>query len=206
MSADGSTPVQRIVLVRHAETEWSLTGQHTGTTDLPLTPAGRQKVRRAGERLAGQQFTRVLTSPLKRAVETCELTGFGDFAETHDALREWDYGEAEGLTTPQIRERHPGWELYRDGAPGGESPEDVQRRVDALIEELCDLCRAGGHAVLFSHGHLLRALAARWIGLPVAGGRMLDLGTGSISRLGWKRELRVLQVWNDRAHLEGAVA
>ncbi len=202
--SDNDAPVQRIVLVRHAETEWSLTGQHTGSTDLPLTDGGRDKVRRAAPRLAGQRFTRVLTSPLQRAAETCELTGFAEEAEAHDGLREWEYGDYEGRTTPEIREDHPGWELYRDGAPGGESPEDVQKRVDALVEELCALCRSGGHALLFSHGHLLRALTARWIGLPVQGGRMLDLGTGSISELGWKRELKVLRVWNDRAHLEVA--
>lgn len=202
--SDDTTPIQRLVLVRHAETEWSLSGQHTGATDLPLTDAGREKVALAGNRLQGRSFTRVLTSPLQRAAETCEITGFAGQAVTHDALLEWDYGDYEGLTTPQIREQHPGWELYEHGAPGGESPADVQARLDPLIAELCELCRQGGHALLFSHGHLLRSLAARWIGLPVAGGRMLNLGTGSISVLGWKRELRVLEVWNDRAHLEQA--
>lgn len=201
-----TTPVQQLVLVRHAETAWSLTGQHTGSTDLPLTETGRQKVRRAGQRLAGRSFTRTLVSPLVRAIETSQLTGYGTVAEPRDALREWDYGEFEGLTTPQIRERWPDWELYRDGAPGGESPEDVGRRVDGLIEELAELCRSDGHALVFSHGHLLRAFAARWIGLPVAGGRLFELGTGSISTLGWKRELRVVQVWNDRSHLGQAAA
>jgi len=195
------TPLQRIVLVRHAETAWSLTGQHTGTTDLPLTEAGRHKVTLAGQRLTGRSFTRVLTSPLTRAAETSELTGFADQAEIHEGLREWDYGHYEGLTTPQIRDRDPGWELYRDGAPGGESPEQVGVRVDALIDELSDLCRQGGHALLFSHGHLLRALAVRWIGMPLATGRLLELGTGSLSTLGWKRELKVIETWNDRAHL-----
>jgi broad specificity phosphatase PhoE len=203
VTSDG-TPIQQIVLVRHAETAWSLTGQHTGTTDPPLTDAGRQKVRRAGVRLAGRRFTRTLVSPLVRAVETSQLTGYGEVAEPHEALREWDYGEFEGLTTPQIRERWPDWELYRDGAPGGEGPGDVERRVDGLVDELSELCRSQGHALLFSHGHLLRALAARWVGLPIAGGRLFELGTGSISTLGWKRELRVVQVWNDRAHLEQA--
>ncbi len=194
--------LQRIVLVRHAETAWSLTGQHTGSTDLPLTDAGRRKVALAGARLTGQRFTRVLTSPLQRAAETCAITGFDGRAEVHEALREWDYGEYEGRTTPQIREQDPGWELYRDGAPGGESPEAVRSRVDALIQELLALCREGGDALLFSHGHLLRALAARWLGEPVALGRHLGLGTGSLSTLGWKRELTVIEVWNDRAHLE----
>lgn len=196
--------LQRIVLVRHAETEWSLTGQHTGSTDLPLTDAGRRKVALAGQRLDGQRFTRVLTSPLSRAAETCRITGFADQAEVHEGLREWDYGAYEGRTTPQIREQDPGWELYRDGAPGGESPEQVRTRVDALIEELLALCRAGGHALLFSHGHLLRALAARWVGQPITLGRHLGLGTGSLSTLGWKRELTVIEVWNDRTHLGDA--
>lgn len=198
------TPLQRIVLVRHAETPWSLTGQHTGTTDLPLTDAGRHKVSLAGARLTGRAFTRVLTSPLQRAIETSHLTGFGDRAEIHEALREWDYGRYEGWTTAAIRARAPEWELYRDGAPEGESPNQVRARVDALIDELSELCRDGGHALLFSHGHLLRALAVRWIGLPLAAGRLLELGTGSISTLGWKRELKVIESWNDRAHLVSA--
>ncbi len=202
LPAEGS--LQRIVLVRHAETAWSLTGQHTGSTDLPLTDTGRRKVALAGERLAGQRFTRVLTSPLSRAAETCAITGFAGQAEVHEGLREWDYGTYEGRTTPEIREQDPGWELYRDGAPGGESPEQVRARVDALIEELLALCRAGGHALLFSHGHLLRALAARWAGQPIALGRHLGLGTGSLSTLGFKRELTVIEVWNDRAHLATA--
>ncbi len=201
--SDG-TPLQRIVLVRHAETPWSLTGQHTGSTDLPLTDTGRDKVVLAGQRLRGQVFTRVLTSPLTRARETCELTGFAGQAELHDGLREWDYGRYEGLTTPTIREQSPGWELYRDGAPGGESPDEVAARVDELVGELVELCRSGGHALLFSHGHLLRALAVRWIRQPIALGRVLGLGTGSISTLGWKRELRVIEHWNDRSHLEVA--
>lgn len=201
--SDG-TPLQRIVLVRHAETPWSLTGQHTGSTDLPLTDTGRDKVVLAGQRLRGQVFTRVLTSPLTRARETCELTGFAGQAELHDGLREWDYGRYEGLTTPTIREQSPGWELYRDGAPGGESPDEVAARVDELVGELVALCRSGGHALLFSHGHLLRALAVRWIRQPIALGRVLGLGTGSISTLGWKRELRVIEHWNDRSHLEVA--
>lgn len=198
------TPLQRIVLVRHAETPWSLTGQHTGSTDLPLTDAGRDKVVLAGQRLRGQHFTRVLTSPLTRARETCELTGFAGQAELHEGLREWDYGRYEGRTTSEIRDQVPGWELYRDGAPGGEAPDEVAARVDALVGELVELCRAGGHALLFSHGHLLRALAVRWIGQPIGLGRFLGLGTGSISTLGWKRELRVIEHWNDRTHLESA--
>ena len=202
MSADG--PLQRVVLVRHAETAWSLTGQHTGSTDLPLTDAGRRKVALAGRRLAGQRFTRVLTSPLSRAAETCAITGFDGQAEVHEGLREWDYGAYEGRTTPEIREQDPGWELYRDGAPDGESPAQVRSRVDALIGELVALCRDGGHALLFSHGHLLRALAARWVDQPIALGRSFQLGTGSLSTLGWKRELTVIEVWNDRAHLADA--
>lgn len=200
---NAETPLQRIVLVRHAETAWSLTGQHTGSTDLSLTDDGRRQVALVGERLVGRPFTRVLTSPLARAVQTCEITGFAGQAEVHEGLREWDYGDYEGLTTAEIRTGDPDWAVFRDGAPGGESPTQVRARVDALIEELTDLCRDGGHALLFSHGHLLRALAVRWIGLPITVARLLELGTGSVSTLGWKRGLKVIESWNDRTHLAG---
>lgn len=192
----------QVVLVRHAETAWSKSGQHTGRSDLPLLDEGRRKAQRTRPRLRGVPFARVLTSPLQRAVETCRLVGFGDVAETRDDLREWDYGDFEGLTTAEIREREPEWLVWRDGAPGGETPEDVQQRVDRLVAELADVCAGGGDALVFGHGHLLQALGVRWVELPIADGRLVVLGTASLSRLGWKRELRVIDTWNDTGHLE----
>lgn len=192
---------RHVVLIRHAETEWSQSGRHTGTTDPPLLEAGREKARTAGERLGGARFARVLSSPLRRALETCELAGYGGVVETRAELAEWDYGEYEGLTTAEIRERQPGWLVWHDGAPGGESPEDVAKRVDRVVAELADACAAGGDVLVFGHGHLLPALAVRWVGLPIADGRLLALGTASLSRLGWKRERRVLDTWNDTGHL-----
>lgn len=194
-------PDQTIVLARHAETEWSLSGQHTGTTDLPLTETGRHKTELIGRRLAGRRFTRVLTSPLARALDTCRIAGFGKVAEVRDELREWDYGKYEGLTTTAIRAQKPGWELWHDGAPGGESPDDVEQRANRLVDELCDMREHGGDVLVFGHGHMLRALAVRWVGLPIAAGRLFRLSTGTISTLGWKRELRVIDVWNDGSHL-----
>lgn len=197
-------PDQRIVLARHAETEWSLSGQHTGSTDLPLTETGRATAGLIGRRLRRERFDTVLTSPLKRAAETCRLAGYGDVAEVRDELREWDYGDYEGATTAEVREERLGWILWRDGAPGGETPAEVERRVDRLVDELRDLCEGGGDTLVFSHGHLLRALAVRWVGLPIDAGRLLRLSTGTVSTLGWKRELRVIDVWNDGSHLQEA--
>lgn len=192
----------QVVMVRHAETAWSKAGRHTGSSDLPLLDEGRDKAQRVGARLAGAPFARVLTSPLQRAAETCRLAGYGDVADNRDDLCEWDYGDVEGLTTAEIRERKPGWLVWRDGAPGGETPEDVQRRVDRLVAELAGVCADGGDALVFGHGHLLQALGVRWVELPIADGRLVVLGTAGISRLGWKRELRVIDTWNDSAHLE----
>lgn len=192
---------QRIVIVRHAETEWSLSGQHTGRTDIPLTEVGRQKAKILGPTLERYDFTRVLTSPLQRASETCVLAGLGDRAEEHDGLAEWDYGEYEGVTTAEIHEARPDWSLWLDGATGGESPDEVTRRVDPLVDELCKL---DGDVVVFSHGHLSRALAVRWVGLPIEAGRLFRLDTGTISTLSWKRQTRVIDRWNDDAHLREA--
>jgi broad specificity phosphatase PhoE len=180
-------------LLRHAETEWSRTRRHTGRTDIPLTEAGREHARALPERLAGRHFALVLTSPLSRAHQTAELAGLGDAARPRDGLLEWDYGEYEGRTTKDIRAQRPDWYLWRDGCPGGELPGDVQRRADAVVEEALT---ADGDVALFAHGHILRALAARWLEGPVTLGGRLALDTGTISVLGFEREVRVVRRWN----------
>jgi probable phosphoglycerate mutase len=180
-----------IVLVRHGETEWSRDGRHTGRTDLPLTENGRRQAELLRGALAEWGFAQVLSSPLQRALETCRLAGLGDSAQTTDDLREWDYGEYEGITTAQIRESRPDWYLWRDGCPGGEQAADVGRRVDRVIASLGE-----GDVALFAHGHVLRVLAARWIGLEPEAGALLALGTGTLSVLGYERETRVVTRWN----------
>ena len=201
MVDDTDRSEQRVVLVRHAQTAWSVTGQHTGMTDLPLTDGGRAATRRLAERLAGRRFARVLTSPLQRAAETCRIAGFADAAEIRADLVEWDYGAYEGRTTAEIRIENPGWDLWQHGAPGGESPAAVAQRIAAVVEELVNACAHGGDVLVFAHGHSLTALAIRWLRLPIAYGRLLRLDTGSLSTLGWKREVRVLETWNDRGQL-----
>lgn len=185
---------QRIVLVRHGETEWSESGQHTGRTDLPLVEAGREQARALAPALQEQAFGRVLSSPLRRARETCELTGFGPFVELREELHEWDYGEYEGLTTVQIRAERPDWDLWRDGCPGGESPGQVSARADRLLASLAE---ADGDVLAFAHGHILRVLSARWLEMPVDAGARLALGAGALSVLGHERETRVLEHWNE---------
>lgn len=182
-------------LVRHGETEWSATGRHTGVTDVPLLPQGRAQAEAAGALLAAAVPSPclVLASPLSRAAETCRLAGFGEQAQPCPDLVEWDYGEYDGLTTDQIREVRPHWTLWADGVPGGESAADVGRRADRVIEQVR---AARGDAVLFSHGHLLRVLSARWVGLPPAGGRLLALRAGAVSALGWEREVPVVLRWD----------
>ena len=187
-----------IVLVRHGPTEWSVSGRHTGKTDLPLTEDGRAAAASLRERLAGYEFTTVLTSPLLRARETAELAGLGDRAEPEADLREYDYGDYEGLTTDQIREDRPGWYLWRDGVPDGETPEQVGDRADRAIARALE---AGGDVALFAHGHVLRVLAARWIELPAEYGGHLALSTASLSELGYERERRAVWLWNDTSHL-----
>ena len=182
-----------LVLVRHGATEWSASGRHTGTTDLPLSEEGRRDAARLRERLAGRDFALVLTSPLARARETCELAGSGDRAQTEPDLREFDYGAYEGLTTAEIRDERPGWSVWRDGSPGGEGPDEVGVRADRAIARALE---AGGDAALFAHGHLLRVLGARWIELPGAYGGHLALGTAAVCELGYERERRVLGLWN----------
>jgi broad specificity phosphatase PhoE len=182
-----------IWLIRHGETEWSRDMRHTGRTDIELTEKGREQAKGLRRGLEDKKFARVLSSPLSRALETCRLAGLGDHTETTDALLEWDYGEYEGLTTPQIRERRPGWVLWRDGCPGGETAADVGARVDPLVAELRE---AEGDAALFAHGHVLRVLAARWLGLEPRNGALLALSTGTLSTLGWERETAVVKRWN----------
>ncbi len=183
----------QIVLVRHGETEWSLSGQHTSRTDLPLTEKGRERAQALGPELAGWDFSLVLTSPLLRARETCEIAGFADRAEICEDLREWDYGEYEGLTTPEIREKNPSWNLWTDGCPGGEQPAEVGARADRAIERL----RSGdGDAVAFAHGHILRVLTARWVRMEPSAGARFALKTGTICTLGYERETEVVELWN----------
>jgi broad specificity phosphatase PhoE len=182
-----------VVLVRHGETEWSSAGRHTSFTDLPLSAEGRDEVKPLADRLAAIDFALVLTSPRRRARETCELAGLAAHAAIDDDLVEWDYGSYEGHTTEEIRAQVPGWTIFDGGAPGGETEEQVAARADRVIERAC---AAGGVVALFSHGHFLRVLGARWIGLPASAGTVLGLDTATLSFLGHEREQRVLRVWN----------
>jgi probable phosphoglycerate mutase len=183
-----------LLLARHGETEWSLNGRHTGTTDLPLTENGRRRARNLASRLEGRSFALVLTSPLQRAVETCRLAGLGDEAQVRDDLHEWDYGEYEGLTTQQIHERDPAWSLWRDGCPNGEKAPDVGSRADRVLAEARD---ADSDAICFGHGHMLRVVGARWVGLPPQDGGLLALGTGALCVLGYEHDVPVIVRWND---------
>jgi len=180
-------------LVRHGQTEWSRTRRHTGRTDVELESAGRAQAESLSALLADRSFSQVLTSPLARAAETCQLAGFGEVAVPDEDLAEWDYGEYDGLTSAQIRERRPGWNLWVDGVPGGETPAAVGARADRVIARSA---QSDGDTLCFSHGHLLRVLAARWVGLPPVGGRLLLLGTGSLSVLGWEAATPVIARWN----------
>ena len=182
-----------VVLVRHGETEWSRSGKHTGRTDIPLAERGRQDARAVGDALRNRTFALVLTSPLTRAAETCRLAGFGEAAVQRDELREWDYGAYEGRTTAEIRKERPAWTLWRDGVPEGESIEEVAARVDRVIAELRAI---DGDALLFAHGHVLRMLAARWLGLDPSGGRLFALDPATLSALGYERETPVVRLWN----------
>jgi len=180
-------------LVRHGETEWSRSGAHTGRTDLPLTEEGRANARALGRLLAGRRFGFGLTSPLLRAHETCWLAGYGDVAQVEPNLQEWDYGDYEGRSTPEIRAESPGWSLWTSGVPNGETIQQVAARAESV------LARVGafqGDIALFAHGHILRILTARWLGLPPDAGRLFGLGTGSASTLGFERETRVIARWN----------
>jgi broad specificity phosphatase PhoE len=182
------TPMQ-LWLVRHGETAWSLSGQHTGRTDLPLTPTGEQRARELGRLLRNRSFQMVLISPLLRARETCRLAGYGDKATIDPNLQEWDYGEYEGKTTAEIQKQRPSWSLWRDGVPGGESIEQVAFRAKAVIDRVSG---SSGDALLFAHGHILRILSCCWLGLPPQDGRLFALGTATVSTLGYEHETRVL--------------
>jgi probable phosphoglycerate mutase len=186
-------------LLRHGETAWSILGRHTGRTDVELTPLGRQQAALLGRRLGARPFALVLTSPLIRAHETCRLAGYGEVALLEPDLQEWDYGAYEGRTTAEIRAERPGWTLWDRGVPGGETIDEVAARADRVIARAA---AAGGDVALFAHGHLLRVLGARWIGLPGSAGGGLALDTTSVSVLGLERERRVIRHWNDVRHLE----
>jgi broad specificity phosphatase PhoE len=182
-----------VVLVRHGETEWSRDLKHTGWTDEPLTERGRDQAERVGAALHGRSFALVLTSPLQRATETCRLAGFGDVAQPRDDLREWNYGDYEGRKTDDIRKEAPGWTIWTGGVPNGETVEQVGARADRVVEE----ARAqDGDVLLFGHGHLLRILAARWLGLEPRAGRLFALDPATLSALGYERETSVIREWN----------
>jgi broad specificity phosphatase PhoE len=184
-----------VVLVRHGETDWSREGRHTGRTDVPLTEHGREQAAAVGRALQGKRFARALTSPLARSHETCRLAGFGDVAVDQRDLVEWDYGAYEGRTTLDIRRERPGWTLWTDGVPEGETVEEVGRRADRVLAEIASA--GDGDVIVFAHGHMLRVLAARWLGLEPAAGALFALDPATMSVLGHERETRVLRRWNE---------
>jgi probable phosphoglycerate mutase len=188
-----AAPAQQVFIVRHGETEWSLSGQHTGTTDIPLTEHGRQVARLLRPILAKESFALALTSPLQRARETCRLTGFGDVAKVEPDLVEWNYGRYEGLTPAQIHATAPGWLIFRDGCPGGEQPEEIGARVDRVIAKVRAV---EGNVALFAHGHVFRVLAARWLGLPPSAGQHFLLDTATMTILSYYRGVPAIKQWN----------
>jgi len=188
-----STPDQQIYVIRHGETEWSLSGQHTGVTDIPLTENGRDLAKLLHPVLSNESFALVLTSPLRRAKETCKLSGLGDQAEVDSNLMEWNYGDYEGLTPNEIHKKTPGWLLFTDGAPGGEAPEQVGERADHVIKRIRAV---KGNVALFAHGHIFRVLVARWIDLPSEDGRKFLLGTGTLNILSYYRGVPAIKTWN----------
>jgi broad specificity phosphatase PhoE len=191
-----SEPLPVVYLARHGETAWSLSGQHTGRTDLPLTDRGERQARALGERLRGAHFAKVFTSPSQRARRTAELAGFGSAAEIDPDLAEWDYGQYEGRRTADILAERPGWFLFRDGAPGGETPDQVAARADRVVQRIRAL---QGDIAVFSSAHILRVLAVRWLGLEAAAGRYFLLGTSSLSILGYEHNLAepAVRLWNE---------
>ncbi|MDZ4744057.1 MAG: histidine phosphatase family protein [Verrucomicrobiota bacterium] len=195
-----SNPLPTIYLARHGETEWSLSGRHTGLTDLPLTDNGRKYAVRLGERLKGMHFPKVFTSPLKRAATTCALAGFGEVSVEEPCLIEWNYGDYEGLTSSEIRTKNPGWFLFRDGCPHGETPTQIGVRADDLISRLRALDE---DVLLFSSGHILRVLASRWLGLDASNAEHFLLDTASFSALSYEHTLShpAIRLWNDTSHI-----
>jgi probable phosphoglycerate mutase len=189
-----------VYLARHGETAWSLSGQHTGLTDLPLTERGERNARSLGRRLRSLTFAKVVTSPLQRAARTCELAGFGAQAKIDPCLLEWDYGQYEGRRAADIHQERPDWQLFRDGGPGGESPEQVGARADHVVGRLREI---DGDVLLFSSGHFLRVLAARWLGLAVQAGRYFLLSTASLSALSYEhnRTQPAIRLWDDTSHV-----
>lgn len=195
---NGALP--NVYLARHGETTWSVSGQHTGLTDLPLSGRGRQNARQLGERLRNMNFAKVFTSPLQRASKTCELAGYAAVAEVDRNLVEWNYGNYEGLRTAEIHGQRPDWELFRDGCPGGESPAQVSARADTVVRRAREI---NGNTLIFSSGHFLRMLATRWLGLEPFAGRLFVLSTASLSILGYENSLAqpAIKLWNDTSHL-----
>lgn len=195
-----SEHLSTVYLARHGETAWSISGQHTGLTDIPLTERGERNARRLGDRLSGLIFTKVFTSPLQRAARTCELAGFGKAAQVEKDLLEWNYGEYEGRRSADIHAERPDWNLFRDGCPGGETPEQVGFRADRVVQQLR---RLQGDLLLFSSGHFLRVLAARWLGLEPAAGRLFLLSTASLSALSYEHRLSepAIRLWDDARHV-----
>jgi broad specificity phosphatase PhoE len=192
--SEGVGTMGEIVLIRHGQTEWSAAGRHTSYTDLELTPEGERQAREAGERLAGRKFAAVFSSPRKRALRTAELAGL-TVTEVTDDLAEWNYGDYEGLTSATIHETRPGWSLWTDGAPDGETPEQIAERLDRVLAKARELLDEGDVA-LVAHGHSLRVAGARWIGLPASGGGLLKLGTATVSTLGFEHDNPVIDTWN----------
>ena len=189
-----------VTIVRHGETAWSVTGQHTGRRDIPLTPRGEGMARDVGERFRGRRFDAVFTSPLQRAFRTCELAGFRAVAEVLPDLMEWSYGDYEGLTKIEVHKTRPDWRIFRDGCPGGESPADVLGRADRLVARLRSV---GGDTLVFAHGHLLRALASRWVDIPLVATQPLMLKAGAVCVLGYEHGLEEpgIALWDDVSHL-----
>lgn len=185
------------VLMRHGQTEWSVAGKHTGNTDLPLTPEGEAEAIAMAPHIGGHDYELVLTSPLIRAHSTCKLVGLGEKAQLRDDLREWDYGQYEGLTSLQIRDGRPDWTLWRDGCPDGESPDEVAERCDRIVAELVEFASdSAGDAIVFAHGHILRSLAARWCGLPIETGAHMMLATAAASSLSYEHSTPAIKFWN----------
>lgn len=202
-ASEGTEALPIVYVARHGETAWTITGQHTSITDLPLTEAGERNARRLSERLRRLKFAKVFTSPLQRARRTCELAGFGAAAEIDPDLVEWNYGEYEGLRGAEIRAKRPGWQLFQDGCPGGESPEQVAARANRVVSRVRAVA---GNVLLFSSGHFIRVLAARWIGIgPTSSARSFMLSTASLSAFGYEHNLErpVIRLWNDTNHVAG---